>query len=260
MTSDSPGIECCNLTCGYPDRTVLRNLSFTLQEGAVTALLGPNGSGKSTLLKTISKTLPPISGDVRARGAAVSQMSYRELSKLVAFVPQEEDAVYSFTAEQVVVMGRLARSARFFDTAEDREAAENAMRDADCLHLRGRSVTELSGGEKQRVLIARALAQGGRIILMDEPTSHLDVGHQVAISVLLRGLAGKGYLVLAAVHDLNLAASMADDGILLEGDGIGLHAPIGQVLSDEATDRVYNVAFRRFEPEVGRIFMFPASF
>lgn len=260
MTLDNPGIECRNLTCGYPGRTVLRDVSFSLAEGAITALLGPNGSGKSTLLKTIGKTLSPLSGEVFVRGDPVAGLSFRDLAKLVAFVPQEEETIYGFTSEQVVVMGRLARSAGFFDTAEDHEAAVHAMQDADCLYLRARSVTELSSGEKQRVLIARALAQGGRILLMDEPTSHLDVGHQVAISGLLRSLAAKGYLIFAAVHDLNLAAAIADDGILLEEDGIGLHAPIRRVLSDEATDRVYGVAFRRIEPEEGRIYMFPPNY
>lgn len=259
MTSAEPALECRVVSCGYPGRLVLEGISFALRPGSVTALLGPNGSGKSTLLKTLSKSLPALAGEVLVQGEPISGMSFRELANRVAFVPQEEEAVYSFTAEQIVVMGRLPRSGGFFDTDEDHVAAEQAMAAADCLYLRDRPVTELSGGEKQRVLIARALAQGARILLMDEPTSHLDVGHQVSIAGLLRRLSAEGYAVLVAVHDLNLAGAMADDGILLLDRGIGLHAPILDVLSSELADRVYSVKFRRLEPTEGEVFMIPRA-
>lgn len=257
MTSPDAALQGRELSCGYPGRLVLERVSFRLAPGSITALLGPNGSGKSTLLRTLSKTLPKLGGDVLVQGESIGRLGFRELARQVAFVPQEEEFVYGFSVAQVVTMGRLPRSGGFFDTAEDHEAAESAMAAADCLHLASRPMTEISGGEKQRVLIARALAQGARILLMDEPTSHLDVGHQVSIAALLRGLAADGYAILAAVHDLNLAGAFAEDGILLSERGIGMHGPILDVLGSKLIEQVYSVGFRRLTPEDGQIFLIP---
>lgn len=250
-------IECRDLSCGYPERTVLQAVDLSIKSGTVTALLGPNGSGKSTFLRTLTKTLAPLSGQALVNGADVTSLSYKELAKQVAFVPQEEQAAFGFTVRQVVVMGRLPISGGFFDTVEDHEAAERAMTAADCLQLQHRPVTELSVGERQRVLIARALAQDARILLMDEPTSHLDVGHQVSTGALLRKLTSQGYTVLVAVHDLNLAGAFADDGILLASGKIGLHAPIGDILRSPLADSVYGVDFKRIEAADSRLYIFP---
>jgi iron complex transport system ATP-binding protein len=256
MSSDAP-IECRGLSCGYLGRPVLTGVNLAFQAGTISALLGPNGSGKSTLLKTMIKILPPQAGQVLIDGKSVADLHYRELAKRLAFVPQEEQTAFGFTVRQVVVMGRLPLSGGLLDTHADHAAAEEAMEAADCLALENRVVTELSGGEKQRVLIARALAQGAKILLMDEPTSHLDVGHQVAIASLMRELSRQGYTIVVAMHDLNLAAAVADQGLLLADGKVGLQKPMPELLAHPLTDAVYGVAFRRLQSTEGHPYIFP---
>lgn len=243
--SPEPLVRCEGLKCGYPGRVVLEGVGFELAAGTVTVLLGPNGSGKSTLLKTLSKTLAPLAGTLTVCGDALHSLSFRELARRVAYVPQEEYPAFPFTVREIVLMGRLPYSDGLFETEEDHRAAEDAMRAADCLALADRPVTELSGGERQRGLIARALAQQAPALLLDEPTSHLDVGHQVEIVRLLRRLAEEGYGVLAALHDLNLAAALADRAILLANGRVGLEGPCAEVLASPQVDAVYGVRFRR---------------
>ncbi len=249
-------IEAIRLRCGYPSRTVLDNADVRVSAGEVVALLGPNGSGKSTLLKTLSGTLKPESGEVRIEGDPISALSYRERSKRIGFVPQEELPPFPFLARQIVVMGRLPHSPGFFDAPEDWVRVKEAMTRADCWTLADRPVTELSGGERQRVLIARALASDARSLLLDEPSAHLDVGHSLALVALLRELARDGHGVLMAVHDLNLAAMVADRAMLL-GDGrVRADGPTDQVLLDAELDAVYGVDFERITTGSGQLRVF----
>lgn len=254
--SDDVLLRCEALSCGYPRRSVLTDVSFGLSRGVVTVLLGPNGSGKSTLLKTLSKTLAPLGGTVWVGGTDLEALSFPELARQVAYVPQEEHPVYPFTVREVVLMGRLPHGQGLFESERDQEVATEAMAAADCLSFADRPVTELSGGERQRALIARALAQQAPTLLLDEPTSHLDVGHQVEIVQRLRGWAAQGYGVLAAVHDLNLAAALADRAVLLDNGGVGLEGPCDEVLASPRVDAVYGVAFNRMDTAEGRR-MFP---
>src|SRR5947209_3237725 len=149
--TDTALLECKNLACGYPDKTVLRELNLRLVPGEAVALLGPNGSGKSTLLKTIAKSLPLHAGTIHVMGSDLNLLSYQEAARRIAFVPQEEHAVFDFQVREIAMMGRLAHSKGVFDTPEDLEIVEDAMQQADCAHLANRSILELSGGEKQRV-------------------------------------------------------------------------------------------------------------
>jgi len=252
-------LECEGLACGYNGHAVLRNINLTLRGGEIKALLGPNGSGKSTLLKTICKSLPSIEGTVKVSGSDLKNLSFSELARQVAFVPQDEHVAFPFTVREVVLMGRLSRSKGIFDTAEDKDRADKAMEEADCADLAHRSVLELSGGERQRVWIARAIAQDAPVLLLDEPTSHLDAGHQLALIQLLQSLAAKGYAILAAVHDLNIAGLMADDAILLAGGGIAAEGPCKEVLASEHLEKVYGVAFSRVLDESGSLRVFLAS-
>ena len=146
--SDEVLLEGSGLTCGYPSRTVLEDIEVSLRHGSRTVLLGPNGSGKSTLLKTLTKTLRPQAGRVRVAGQDLEEIPLGELARRVAYVPQEESPPFRFTVRQVVLMGRLPLSTGFLDTREDHDAAERAMKDADCLGLADRPVTEISGGER----------------------------------------------------------------------------------------------------------------
>lgn len=239
----TPVVEACELVCGYGGKPVLAGLSLAVQAGERVALLGPNGSGKSTLLRAFAGLLKPDSGEVRLSGEPVGKLSVREIARRVATVPQEETPRFAFTVRQMVTMGRLARSAGLFDTAEDREEADRAMDLADCLRLEDRPVGELSGGERQRVLIARALAQGAPLVLLDEPTSHLDPAHQLATARLIRELSDRGVATITAIHDLNFAGRVAERAILLEGGRIGIDAAVETVLRSPILDRVYGVTF-----------------
>jgi iron complex transport system ATP-binding protein len=244
MSSD-PMLQCRDLTCGYGGKPVVKNLSLTVRAGEVVALLGPNGSGKSTLLKAISKTLPILSGDVLVQGASIRTMDFNTVARRMAFVPQEEPATFPFKVRDVVTLGRLAHSSGLFDTAEDYEAATGAMIESDCIDLEDRPITELSGGEKQRVLIARALAQHAPLLLLDEPTAHLDVRHQLSIARTVRAAATGGTTVLAAIHDLNLASIFADRAILIANGEMVQEGGIVDVLSSVKLDEVYGVTFER---------------
>lgn len=252
-------LVCKALACGYPSRTVLTGIDLRVPEGSVTALLGPNGSGKSTLLKTISKTIPPIAGDVLLGGKSVLKMGYRELARRMAFVPQEEHVPFRFLVRDIVMMGRMPHSDGLLDTAEDEEAAREAMTLAGCHDLADRAITELSGGEKQRVLVARALAQKAKVLLLDEPTSHMDIGHQVQIVRLMRRLASSGFTVLAAVHDLNLAVLLADSAALIAGGRVALSGPCQEVLNSPVLDEVYQVRFKRMRDDDGVMHLFASG-
>lgn len=253
----TPSISVRALAGGYQSRPVLSDVSFDLLPGALVALLGPNGSGKSTLLKTLAKTLPILSGEVFVEGESLAAIGYRDLARRLAFVPQQESHVFAFTVQEVVLMGRLPHSDRLRETAEDLDAAREAMMAADCLHLAHRPVTELSGGEGQRVLIARALAQETRLLLLDEPTSHLDVAHQVTVGRLLRDLAASGYAVLVAVHDLNWASTFADRGLLLHQGRVTLDASMDAILAHGALERAYGVKFNRTVDPQGVVRVYP---
>ncbi len=244
-------LRCKDLACGYPGRSVLTDVSFQLKAGEVVVLLGPNGSGKSTLLKTLLRTIPSLKGSIQIGGTPLQDLSDRELAQRVAFVPQEEIPAFGFQVGAAVAMGRMPLSGGFFDSPEDIQAAQDAMEMTECLALKDRSIQELSGGERQRVLIARALAQGAPILLLDEPSAHLDVAHQLTLIQLTRQLASKGLAVLAAVHDLNLAAAMAGRAILLSKGGIGKDGPINEILADPLLEEVYQVKFARLPTEAG---------
>lgn len=245
------------LSCGYPGRPVLVGIDLELTPGSATVLLGPNGSGKSTLLKTLIKTLDPLAGRVLVREKPLSETGFAQLAREVAFVPQEELPPFRFTVRQVVLMGRLPVSTGFFDTEADEAAAEEALRDADCLGLAERPITDISGGERQRALIARALAQGTPLLLLDEPTSHLDIAHQIAVVRIVRRLREQGRATLAALHDLNLAADFGDEAILLGKGEIAARGPTEEVLTSPMLDETYGVPFRRFRDETGRLRVFP---
>ncbi|HRK21017.1 MAG TPA: ABC transporter ATP-binding protein [Fimbriimonadaceae bacterium] len=247
------------LTCGYPGREVLAGVDLSIEPGTSTVLLGPNGSGKSTLLKTLVKTLPLLNGRVQVGDRDLSSLSFAELATQMAYVPQEEVPPFRFTVRQVVLMGRMPISDGFFDTPADHQAAESAMREADCFDLADRPVNEISGGERQRALIARALAQDAPMLLLDEPTSHLDIGHQVAIVELVRRLRGQGKATLAAMHDLNLAADLGEQALLLRDGKIAMAGPVEAVLESPELDQTYGVPFHRFRDGTGRLRVFAAS-
>jgi iron complex transport system ATP-binding protein len=250
-------LACESLDCGYIDRVVLKHVNLVLGAGEIVAVLGPNGSGKSTLLKTVAKSLPPLGGRVLIEGQDLAGLRFAEAAQRVSYVPQEELPPFRFHVRDIVTMGRLARSPGLLDTAEDREAATAAMTRTNAIDLEHRVVTELSGGERQRVLLARALAQDTPLLLLDEPTAHLDARHQVEATRLLRELAADGRTMLVAVHDLNLAGVLAHRAILIADGGIAAEGAVREVLESERLDEVYGVAFERSSSSSGSLRVFP---
>ncbi len=234
-------IEAVNLKFAYGEKTVLDGVSFRLAAGSLCALIGPNGSGKTTLLKILSSVLKPARGRVLLDGRPLGSFAPRELARTLAVVSQGGDAGYLFTVEELVSMGRAPYLGRFqSETASDKEIVRQVLELTGCLYLKDRLVSRLSGGERQRVSIARALAQQPRVLLLDEPTSHLDIGYQREILDLLKQLnMAEGMTVVAVLHDLNLASYFAGTLFLLNKGKIEAAGPPSEVVTAEHIASVY---------------------
>lgn len=211
-------LDVCEIDCSYDGEKVLREVSLAVKRGDLVGLIGPNGSGKTTLLRAIGRVLRPNTGEVRLAGQDIYLVGQKRVAQQVATVPQEMTIAFDFTVQEVVLMGRTPHLKRFTgEDAADFSIVEQAMRRARVLHLKERSITQLSGGEKQKVIIAQALAQRPELLLLDEPTSHLDIHHQLEILDLVQSLSQRGVAVIASFHDLNLAAQYCDYILLLSG-------------------------------------------
>jgi iron complex transport system ATP-binding protein len=207
---------------------VIDGLTFDIEAGEILGIVGPNGSGKTSLLKLLAKVLKPHAGDIVLFGRDLVTMPQVEAARTVAFVPQESPQVFSFTVMETILMGRYPHhhgatwSAGFsWESAEDLSIAEQAMQDTDIVHLAARPVTDLSGGEHQRCMIARALAQAPQVLLLDEPTAFLDLQHQIAICGIVRRLKEeRGLTVVLVSHDLNLASQYCDRILMLKAGAL----------------------------------------
>ncbi|HXG25180.1 MAG TPA: heme ABC transporter ATP-binding protein [Chthonomonadales bacterium] len=255
-------IEARHITAGYGPRDILHDISLKLLPGEFVALIGPNGSGKSTLLRVLSGVLAPRAGELFLDGQPIARMRARDIARKIAFVPQTEPALFEFTVREVVLMGRHAHLRGLAgETQEDYAAATRAMAATDTLHLADRPITALSGGEHHRVLIARALAQCAPILLLDEPTAHLDLTHQADVLGIVRHLVDReGVSVLVALHDLNLASEYCDRMLLLSAGRIVAEGSPEVVLKAETLAEVYGgpVHIGR-SPTSGKPFLFPVS-
>ncbi|MEW6080390.1 MAG: ABC transporter ATP-binding protein [Bacillota bacterium] len=234
-------ISIMGVTCTYGSTPALEGVSFEVSRGEKLGIIGPNGSGKSTLLKAMSRVLPPHMGQVVLSERDLYTLPPREVARRLAVVGQESRVDFEFTALEVVLMGRLPHLGRFErESDRDVDKACEAMRLTATRHLARRAVTELSGGERQRVLIARALAQDPEILLLDEPTSHLDIGHQVEILDLLEGLnREKGLTLISVFHDLNLAARYCTCLLLLSRGKIHALGTPDEVMTAGSIRQVY---------------------
>ncbi|MCD6416041.1 MAG: heme ABC transporter ATP-binding protein [Planctomycetes bacterium] len=223
----------------------LEDVSLHVARGEVVGLVGPNGSGKSTLLRLMGGFLRPSSGELLLEGRAVRQMQRRELARRLAFLPQSPASAFSFTSRQVVAMGRFPYQGAFgFMRPEDARAVKLAMEETHTAYLAERSLATLSGGEKQRVLIAAILAQEPALMLLDEPTAALDIHHRVEVLALLRALAGKGIAVALVTHDLNAAARFCDRLVLLSGGRAVRSGTAAEVMEAELLAQVYDAPVR----------------
>jgi iron complex transport system ATP-binding protein len=260
-----PVLTCSNLSCGYLQKSILSGIDLCVEPGETIAILGPNGAGKSCLLKTLSGELKPISGRVEVRFDNTGEMrdvfalGSRQTAQAIASVPQEELIPFPFSVLEVVTMGRLSKGDGVFDSAEDLDAAKAAIDLADCTELIQRNVMELSGGEKQRVLIARAIAQDTPILLMDEPTSHLDPAHQQSIVKLVQKLAGRGIAVVSVVHDLNLACLLATRALLISNGTVVMDDRAEKVIESELLEHAYSSRFERLRTPQGRLIVVPSA-
>ncbi len=219
---------------------VLDGVSLDVAPGEALGLIGPNAAGKTTVLRLATGYVPPIAGRVTLFGRPVGGYTRREAARLMGFVPQEAPVELPFRAGEVVLMGRAPYlSGLGFERPADLEAAATAMMRTGVRHLADRPLDALSGGERRRVMLARALAQSPRLLLLDEPTSHLDLGHQQALVDLVREVAREGVAVVAVWHDLTLAAAASDRLALLAGGQVVAAGPPAEVLTRDAIVAAY---------------------
>jgi len=227
---------------GYNGRTLFEGLDLTIRPGRCHGLLGPNGSGKSTLLDLLGGLVPPQQGTILYRDQTLSLWRPRQLAVRLALVPQDFTLHFDFTTREVVAMGRHPHLHRFAAmSADEQRLIDGVMAELGIAHLAGRPVTRLSGGEKQRVAVARALVQEPEALLLDEATSNLDVYHSLEILRILRRRIENGLTVVAAIHDLNFAAAFCDDLIFLKEGRIVFQGSTADTLTPEVISRVYGV-------------------
>ncbi|MBN1883515.1 MAG: ABC transporter ATP-binding protein [Deltaproteobacteria bacterium] len=235
-------IETQTVRFRYRDDWVIRDASITIDDGENVAVIGPNGSGKSTLLKILAGLLVPQNGRVLLSGVEISGLSRRKISQKIALVSQDGGGDFPFSVRDVVLMGRAPYLSGFaLEKRGDYERAEWAMRVTDLTALQDRLMMELSGGERQRACIARALAQDTDLLLLDEPTAYLDIGHQVAVSGLLRRLHREyRKTVVSVTHDINLASTFFDRVILMSDGAVLADGTPNDVIREEYIRDVYH--------------------
>jgi iron complex transport system ATP-binding protein len=245
-------LEGRDLAFAYGGRPVLRGVDFSLAPGELVAIVGPNGAGKSTLLHVLLGVLQPDAGSVHASGQPLRELDRGEIARRIAFVPQEARADFDFTVGELVAMGRTPYLGRFQpERSTDVEAVRHALEVTGTGQFAERLVSELSFGERQRVHVARAIAQTTDVLLLDEPTSNLDVAHQLDIMGLLRELTLRGKAAAVALHDLSLAARFADRVVVLSGGRIVANGRPGEVITEALLEEHFLIRARvhRGEPD-----------
>ncbi|MEA3328255.1 MAG: ABC transporter ATP-binding protein [Candidatus Omnitrophota bacterium] len=234
-------IQLKNIFVGYGLKTVLKDISFNINEGDFVGIIGPNGSGKSTLIRAISRVLRPFSGEILLNNQDIYQLDSRTAAKNIAVVLQESPINFSFNVMEIVLMGRAPHLGKLeLESKKDFEIAKSSLLLTDTLKLAERDINELSGGERQMVIIAKALAQKPRILLLDEPIAHLDINHQIEILNLIKRLNAENNLTVVMVtHDLNAAADYCRRLILLKQGRIYTTGLPDEVITGQTIKDVY---------------------
>lgn len=250
----NPTIKIENLSHAFAKRKVLRNLSFNVEAGDFFIIIGPNGSGKTTLMKLMAGILRLQSGEIEILGRPNRRYTPKALARAVAFVPQRLPVDIPFTVDQAVLLGRAPyQGALGIEREIDLEIAQQAMRFTEVDHLTGCALDRLSGGEQQRVFIARAICQEPEIMLLDEPTASLDLAHQVRVMDLMEKLkAQKAITVIMVSHDVNLAAMYGDRVLMLKDGAIVCSGPPSEVLSFRKLEQTYGCKLLVDESPLGR--------
>lgn len=254
----SASCQLSRIDAGYGSRPVLRGIDIELNRGELVGVIGPNGCGKSTLLRVMTGLLVPTCGEVLLEGKPLSAFSRREAAQLVAVVPQSQSPLFAFTVREVVEMGRSPWQHGWNASSEkDDRMVSTALDRCDLRGLEDRPVNELSGGELQRVAVARAVAQGTSILLLDEPTAHLDLGHQMAIFDLIRNLAHEcNVAVLCISHDLHLAPEYCDRLVLMGGGRVFARGTPKEIITRDHLKAIYGVDVEvQSNPHTGQPFV-----
>lgn len=234
-------LEIKNLSAGYLDKIVISNINFSIKKAEFVGIIGPNGVGKSTLIRALSRTLKPFSGTILYNGRDIYRTPLNEIARSIAVVPQDMVIVFEFLVWDIVMMGRIPHIKKFKkETKRDLEVVERSLGLTNTKELADRFINELSAGERQRVIIAKALAQEPALLILDEPTSHLDISHQIEIFDLVKGLSRREDLtVISVLHDLNLASEYCDRLILMSEGKIFADGTPREVLNYKTIEKVY---------------------
>lgn len=241
-------IEMIHVSTGYNERIVLSDVNLTLQPGEITCLLGPNGVGKTTLFKTLLGFLPPVSGHILINGKPVDRLSSRDFARLVAYVPQAHHTPFPYTVRDVVLFGRTVHLGVFASPRKrDRIIAERALELLEIPHLANRHFTELSGGEKQMVIIARALAQEARFMILDEPSSNLDYGNQIKVIKKIKELEKQSIGILMATHSPDHAFMLGSKAVILNNGKVFSQGRPEDVVTASALKKIYGVYVQIFD-------------
>lgn len=228
---------------------ILHSVSMTIESGSCTTIIGPNGAGKTTLLKCLNRILRPESGDIELNGQSLRRRPQREIARDVAYVPQASGLVFAMTVRAFVTLGRYPHLSPFSAISkEDREAVDAAMERAQIAAFQDRALDTLSGGERQAAYIAAALAQGGNVLLMDEPTTYLDYGHQVDVLRLIRDLrAAQSQTLVLVTHDVNHAIQVSDHIVALKDGRVAFDGTPDALVSGDMLETIYETPFTRLE-------------
>ena len=255
-------LEIKDFSCGYKSKFCIETINIGIPQGILTGIIGPNGSGKTTLFKGITGILPTMKGKLLLNGKDLNKMGHKEKARQIAIVSQFLDPI-AITVEEYILMGRLPhqKNFTFFESSHDIEVAHHYMQLTDTWHLRDKLLDTLSGGEQQMVAIARALTQEPQLLLLDEPTSHLDITHQLQVMNLIQKLNNQmGLTVLMIIHDLNMAGEYCNYLVLMNKGKIHIQDKPKGVLTFQNIEDVYNtVVIEHTNPLSGKPVVFPVS-
>ena len=241
-------LELNDLTCGYGEKAVVRNINLTMQGGEICCILGQNGVGKSTVFQTLLRLLPPISGSVHIDGEDIRKWSIKKMACYCAYVAQSHAPSFPYPVKDVVLIGRAGMTRAFSGpSGEDRELAMEIMRDLQIAELADEPYTQISGGERQLVMIGRALAQRPQCLVLDEPTANLDYGNKIIVLNTLKRLAEKGFTVIFTTHDPEHALLLDAKTLVLFKNAPAVVGSAREVVNDKALKAAYNADIRVVE-------------